>query len=350
MSKLLEGRKIIFFDFEVFSRSKHPETKQSYWMVVFKDRDTGKTFTIKNNVGKLLWFYNNYKDAIFVGYNSRGYDQWIFKGLLMGMDAGFITEQIIERDIKGHNVVRGAWDFPLLNFDCATGFHSLKQLEAFMGSMIKECSVPFDLDRPLTKEEEKEVEIYCTHDVNECQKVFEKTYNKFTSHMGVMEMFDMDISNVSKTSAQLTAMVLEAKKLEEHDNEFDFIYPDTLKLERYPQIKEWFDSVKDGTVKPIKKNSKMVYEFDVDIQGNITTFALGGLHGALPNFVYEGKIFSLDVQSLYPALILEYGLMSRAAPSDEKFRSIRDERVILKKAGNPLQEALKLVLNIWGRV
>ena len=81
MSKLLENRKLIFFDFECFANSIHPKTGMSYWLVVFTDYQTKKSFAIKNDVDKLKWFYDNYKDSIFVGYNSRGYDQWVFKGL-----------------------------------------------------------------------------------------------------------------------------------------------------------------------------------------------------------------------------------------------------------------------------
>ena len=341
MSKLLENRKLIFSDFEVFANSRHPETGMSYWLVVFTEYETKKTFTIKNDVDKLQWFYDNYKDSIFVGYNSRGYDQWVFKGLLMGLDAGYITKQIIEKDIKGHNVVKGAYKIPLLCYDCSTGFHGLKQLEAFMGSKIKESDVDFMIDRPLTEEEEMEVEEYCRHDVLETIKVFDKTYNKFHSQISVMEMFDVDIKEISKTSAQLTAMILEAERTQYPDDEFDFIYPDTLKLDKYQCVKDWFDSIKNGE---FKGNEKGKYEVEFDIAGNPTVYALGGLHGALKNFTSEGRIYSLDVASLYPALVLEYGLMSRSAPSDEKFRYIRDERIKLKRAKNPLQEALKLII------
>ena len=56
MSKLLEGRKLLFYDFEVFADSKHPKTGQSYWMVVFVEYESKKKFTIKNDIEKLEWF------------------------------------------------------------------------------------------------------------------------------------------------------------------------------------------------------------------------------------------------------------------------------------------------------
>lgn len=346
MSKTLEGRKLIFCDFEVFANSIHPVTNQAYWMVVFIEYNSKKKFTIKNDTAKLRWFYSHYKDHIFVGYNIRGYDQWVMKGAILGQDTGHITKQIIEHGKKGYHVVKNNYSVPLNIYDVATGFHGLKQLEAFMGSKIKESEVPFDLDRPLTLEEEIEVEEYCTHDVEQTILVFDKLKNKFDAQVGLLDMFDLDISLISKTTAQVTAEILEAKKVDNKNDEFEFIYPDTYKIEKYTQVKEFFDSVKNGTfVATSFEKGKPKIEMITLIAGTETTYALGGLHAAIPNFIYEGKIYSLDVASLYPALILEYGLMSRACESDEKFRYIRDERIVLKRAKNPLQEALKLAIN-----
>jgi hypothetical protein len=41
-----------------------------------------------------------------------------------------------------------------------------------MGSTIKETDVSFDTDRPLTKEEERQIIAYNIHDVKETLKVF----------------------------------------------------------------------------------------------------------------------------------------------------------------------------------
>ena len=346
MNKILDGRKIIGYDFEVFSKSVHPETGKAYWMVVFIERESGKKFTIKNDVEKLRWFYDNYKNCIFVGYNSRHYDQYIFKGLLLGMDAGHINDMIIEKGIGGYQVVPEAYKIPFYNYDCQVAMNSLKQLEAFMGSMIKESDVPFNIDRPLTVEEELETEEYCTHDVLETLKVFEQTINGFNAQVGLLDMFNLDVKFISKTNAQLTAEILGGKKLKGLKDHHDFKYPDTLVLNKYTEIKDFFDSLKNDTFVPTKfKSGKPVLELELEVAGVPTVYARGGLHGSLNNFTYEGKIYSLDVQSLYPSLMIEYGLMSRAVDSDEKFKNIKAERVVLKKAKNPLQESLKLVLN-----
>jgi len=140
--------KLIFYDFEVF---------KYLWLVVFIDYDTREKTIIINDKNKLLNFYNENKDNIFCGYNSRGYDQFIFKGILKGIDPYYITREIVTNGKSGYQIVKEDGEFPLNNFDISTGFHSLKQLEGFMGSMIKEIPIPVDIDRKLTKEELEEV-------------------------------------------------------------------------------------------------------------------------------------------------------------------------------------------------
>jgi len=48
---------------------------------------------------------------------------------------------------------------------------------------------------------------------------------------------------------------------------------------------------------------------------------------------------------MYPALIIEYGYMSRNVPDIKKYIDIRNERLRLKALGDPKQQPLKIVLN-----
>ena len=66
---------MLFYDFEVFSHD---------WLVVIKDTDTRTTHKILNDEIALRKIYEDNKDNIWVGYNSRSYDQYIFKGILLG--------------------------------------------------------------------------------------------------------------------------------------------------------------------------------------------------------------------------------------------------------------------------
>lgn len=336
MSKLLEGRRLIFFDFEVLSKSICPDTNKPYWCVVFIDYTSEKGRIIRNNVEELRQFYNACKDDIFISYNGRQYDQFILKGLLLGYDAGYINDQLIEFNKKGFQVVRDAYKIPLNHFDCSTGFHSLKQLEAFMGSEIKESDVPFWLDRPMTEDEEKDLIKYCVHDVKETIKVFEKLRVEFDSHLGLIEAFDLDMTMFSKTKAQLSAHILGAEKTNNRGDEFDYRKLDVLNVDLYPEVIDWYFQ---------PENMDYSKKLEIDLFGVPHIFAFGGLHGALSNYKTDGIILCADVASLYPSIMINFDTLSRNVLSPAKFKEIRDTRLMYKAQKNPLQAPMKIVIN-----
>lgn len=336
MSELLKGRRLIFYDFEVLSNCKIPETGASYWCVVFIDYASRNMRIIKNNLDELRSFYNTCKNDIFIGYNSRNYDQHILKGLLLGMDAGYINDQLIIHKKKGYQVIKGGNKIQFYNFDCSTGFHSLKQLEAFMGSEIKESDVPFDIDRPLTQDEERDLIKYCVHDVKETIKVFERLRVEFDSHLQLIEAFNLDFTMFTKTKAQLSADILGAVKTDDRGDEFDYRIPEVLNINDYPEVVEWYFN---------DENKDYKKKLEIDIYGVPHVFAFGGIHGAIPNYQYEGIILCCDVASLYPSMMINFDTLSRNVKEPAKFKEIRDTRLKYKAEKNPIQQPLKIVIN-----
>lgn len=318
----------IFYDFEVFKEN---------WMMVLIDYDTRKGKVIVDDVEMLRKYYEAFKNDIWVGYNSRQYDQYILKGILLGYDPAFINKRLIEDGVKGHNVVREAWKLPLNNFDITTGFHSLKQLEGFMGSRIKETSVPFDIDRALTPQEIEEVVDYCKHDVAQTIEVFENKIEEFESQLALIEAFDLGMSLFTKTKAQLSAHILGTEKHSNRGDEFELSIPDTLKVsEKYQYIVDWY---KDPENMDYKKKLK------VDVADVPHIFAWGGIHGAIPKYKDEGIILCCDVASLYPSIMIEYDYISRNVTNPLKYTEIRDTRLDLKRKKDPKQAPYKIVLN-----
>lgn len=318
---------LIFYDFEVFKYD---------WLVVFIDYKTKEKTVIINNIAKLKYFYEQHKDDICIGYNSRGYDQFVYKGLLLNQNPYIITSEIIQEGKKGYNVVMGGNSIPLNNFDLSTGFHSLKQLEAFMGNMIKESSVPFDIDRKLTPSEIDETVLYCTHDVEQTIEVFGHQKSEFDSQLSLIEAFDLDMKMFNKTKAQLSAHIIEAIKQHSIDDEFNFSFPDTLKLSKYKYVYDWYKNPRNLTYKRT---------LVTNIAGVPHTFAFGGVHGARENYSAEGIILGFDVKSLYPSLMIEYGYVSRNVIHPEKYAEIKRTRLKLKAEKNPIQLPYKIVLN-----
>lgn len=317
----------IFYDFEVFKNN---------WMVVLIDYDTKKGKVIVDDVDELKRFYKMFKDDIWIGYNSRMYDQYILKGILLGMNPYYISSRIINDNVKGFNVVREGYKIPLNNFDITTGFHSLKQLEGFMGSRIKESSVPFDISRALTEKEIKEVVEYCIHDVKQTIEVFDNKKEEFESQLALIEAFDLEMSMFTKTKAQLSAFILGAEKQGNRGDEFELRFPNTLKIEKYKHIVDWYRNPENLDY---EKNLK------VDVAGVPHIFAWGGLHGALPKYKDEGIILCCDVASLYPSIMIEYDYISRNVKNPLKYTEIRDTRLELKRKKDPKQAPYKIVLN-----
>ena len=267
----------IFYDFEVFKYN---------WLVVIMDYDSKKGKVIVDDVEMLRKYYNHFKEDIWIGYNSRAYDQYILKGILLGLDPSYINEQIIVKGKKGHEVVNQSWKIPLNNFDISTGFHSLKQLEGFMGSKIKESSVSFDIDRPLTPGELKEVIEYCAHDVKKTVEVFENKIEEFESQLALIETFDLEMKQFTKTKAQLSAFIIGAERQPDRGDEFNLSFPDTLQVEKYKEIVDWYKN---------PENLDYKKKLKVDVAGVPHIFAWGGIHGAIPKYKDEGIILCADV-------------------------------------------------------
>lgn len=328
----MNNYKLLFYDFEVFAK---------LWMVVIIDYDTKEKTIIINDKDKLKNFYTLHKNDIWIGYNSRNYDQFILKGILLGKDPYKINNKIINENKKGYSILKSANSIKFNNFDIATGFHSLKQLEGFMGSMIKESSVPFDLQRELTDDEIKETIKYCTHDVEETINVFEYRKEEFDSQLSLIDAFNLDMSMFNKTKAQLSAHVIGAVKQHSIDDEFNITFPDTLRLNKYKYVLDWYKNPKNRTY-GTKQHKK---ELITNIAGVPHVFAWGGLHAAKKNYVEEGIILCCDVASLYPSIMINYGFLSRNVLEPKKYKEVKETRLKLKKAKNPMQKPYKIVLN-----
>ena len=319
---------LIFYDFEVFKYD---------WLVVLIDPINKEETVIVNDKNKLEEYYNQHKNDIWIGYNSRGYDQFILKGILCDFDPYKISKHIIQDKKNGYSFSRLFNNFPLINYDVGSKLHGLKTLEGFMGNDIRETEVPFDIDRKLTPEELSQTIYYCRHDVEQTIEVFLAKKSDFDAHLDVIKTFKLPLSYMGKTQAQLTAAALGCEKID-HDDEWEISFVPTIKLNKYKYIWDWF---KDS------ENYKHGEKLDVEVCGVPHTFGLGGLHGAPDKPIYrEGLIIHVDVTSYYPSLMIEYDLLSRNVKDKSVFKQVYDKRVALKKAGKKKEQApYKIILN-----
>ena len=318
---------MIFYDFEVF---KH------LWMVHFVDVINKEELTIVNDPDKLKEYYEKNVDNIWVGFNNNHYDQYIFKGILLGMDPWDINNKIINQKMMGWQISNLFNQVKMYNYDVfLMGKGGLKKLEGFMGHNIKETSVDFRIDRKLTDAEILEVVEYCKYDVNETIEVFLRRVNYFNTKMDLIKEFKLPLSNISRTNAQLSSIVLGALKRDRSDT-YDLNFPKELDINKYDEVVRWYKN-------PINHNEYSSLELNVS--GVPTVFRWGGVHGVIPNYIEEGKFVLVDVSSYYPSLMIEYDYMSRNVSNPKLFEEMYKERFRLRALGDNKQEIFKLVLN-----
>lgn len=172
---------IIFYDFEVFEYD---------WLAVLIDVTAKKEYVIINNRDELKSLYEANRKDIWVGFNNRHYDQYIFKGILLGMNPKKINDWIIIDKKEGWQYSRAFNKIPMINYDVMPNPPvGLKTLEGFMGANIKETDVDFRIRRRLTQEEIQQTVKYCRHDVEQTIEVFLKKISEFNAMHGIIQAF-----------------------------------------------------------------------------------------------------------------------------------------------------------------
>lgn len=331
-----------FYDFEVFKED---------WLVVIINPVEKTENVIINDKDKLEEYYNAHKGEIWVGYNNRRYDQYIFKAILCGFDPKTVSDYIIIKDKGGWTYSSIMNKIPMINFDVMLkNDGGLKSLEGFMGNDIQETSVPFDIDRKLTAEEIAETVKYCKHDVEQTIEVFLNRKEEFDAAMGLVKIFNLPLKYIGKTGAQRVAHILGGKGVHYHD-EMEFPIVDTLKLSKYKFIADWY---RDPENRDYSK--KQI----VEVAGIPHTFAWGGLHGA-PGIIKTnskgeksihstpyygtGLFLMADVTAYYPSLQLRYGFGYRNMGNPENFEKIHGENLRLKKINKKARLPYKIADN-----
>lgn len=353
-------KKMLFYDFEVFKED---------WMVVILDMGKKQQHVIMNDPEALEKLYSENINDIWVGFNSRHYDQYILKGILCGFDPKKINDYIIVKKNPGWKYSSMLRNVSLNSYDTMPNPPiGLKTLEGFMGSNIKESTVPFDIDRKLTEAELQETVKYCLHDVQETVKVFLHRKSEFNAMMGICKAFNFPLSALGKTEAGITADVLQCQR-QDFNDEFDYFYLPCLKLKKYKHVMDWFTTAKADCTAEMQKEyaeakSSMKWKYDwknkeawknyfykrsltVPVCGIPHTFGFGGLHGASEEPIFrKGLILHVDVGSYYPSMLIAWGLVTRAARKPERYTEVYDTRMKLKAEGKKAEQApYKKLLN-----
>lgn len=346
---------LFIFDCEVFAFD---------WLFIFKNKATKERTVIWNDNEAVIEFMR--QEPLLAGFNNKHYDQFILKAVL----CDFVPEEI--KRVNDFIILGGheGWELPELR-DCGVYFDqydlmddcqqglSLKAIEAHLGMDIRETTVSFDLDRPLTEQERQEVEFYCNHDIDATDELDDLRQGYLSSKLTLgKEKGIYPAKALYMTNAKLTAAYLDAQQ-KPHDDEREYQYPEKLMRQYIPQeVFDFFDQLRDPSISDVelfggrdahgRKIKGKKWNFMLGDCACVIGF--GGIHGAIPCYREEAtetrSIRNMDAASYYPHQMILNGYCSRNIPSSEVYAATIERRVKAKKAGDKATaNALKLVLN-----
>ena len=311
------------------------------------------------NISDIKDFIKHNLTEIWVGYNSENYDKILAHGMLTNKittpERAFeVSNAIIKSQdddtplFKTLNTLHidDYYQSEILMYDLLGdgAFFSLKQLEGFLGMDIVESVVPFDLDRPLTEEEKRDVEKYNRADLYGTLERFKQRKNSFRTKMMLVKEFNLPVDYICKTNAKLTEAILLSQnkgvnsRLRKHFELCDL--PVNWGIPELKTIYNFFcEALKELEIHKweTKNCDKTKLSMELDILGVIHTFALGGVHGGLKHYICrpedKKKIIWVDVSSLYPNILTKWDLLSRKVDRNgcNAFASMVQARMDIKK-------------------
>ena len=360
------------YDIEVF----HDD-----WLFVAKTLDGKNRLICWNDPDRLRdWV----KNKILIGFNNAAYDDVVIRHAIMypfiinkSLTVKKYSDALILHGAKPAypEMVKDAPSVPnFLSWDIS--FHgpfdirrnSLKKLT--MSTLNKrnyDSSVSFDTPRRLTPKERLDVEKYCEMDVDNTLELFMPDPNN-PKRTFAQESYDIRWNMIVEYKMRAKTLINKSSSFagkllcgEDAKANIQNTYKVVNGKRQYYSIPELaMKELCDENGKPSKllqfyldnqDNPDYIKEkFEVQLggldEGHKYQFGFGGLHQALIGYRSKNLV-NMDVASLYPSLLVEYGLMSRgAAKNPESYKEVYHTRLQAKKEGKTLlNQGLKLILN-----
>lgn len=314
--------KIILFDFEVF---KYDTLLGA--LIISPDKiDVVQTWD-KEKIKKL---YIDYVSSFWIGHNNQHYDNFILEAVVKGKNTFKVSKEIIEEDKKKYLNIN------LLHYDLMTNhFGSLKAIECADGKNISESKVSFDIDRPLTEEEKREVESYNLDDLDQTLDDFLATKNEFQLRLEIIKEFNLDLDCLSITGTRLAEQVLKAKKIKGIENQY-------IAPPMYADLQVKNKDVLDFYLSEGFREGRNV---KVNLCGVEHKYGSGGLHAARKKS-HKDSLLYFDVTGYYNLVMILKDLLPRSIGEEGKelYNYMYQQQLILKKT-DPIKRAVyKIIL------
>lgn len=327
---MIDGR-IVIFDFEVFPHDCLLGAK----ILTNEGKKVFQTWDLE----EIKAFYYNNIDAIWVGHNNAGYDNFILQAIVNGFDEEHVKEvsdMIVQDNNRYHQL-----KIPLHYYDLMSNhWTSLKTLEGYFGKNISETEVDFNTPRKLTEEEKLRTESYNRDDLEQTDLDFYHQLGTFNLRLDSIKEFGLPMSCLNVSGTRLAEEVLGAKKVPGIETWVvkPHIY-DTLQVEN-EEVKQFFlnDDFRTG---------KNVY---VTLCGAEHKLGAGGIHAALKRYHTDRALY-FDVSGYYNLVMINYDLLPRSIPEEgkQKYKQMYLDQLEMKKTGDPRRGPYKtILLSVFG--
>ena len=359
------------YDIEIFPNCfsltiKNTETKE-FQFFELSDR--------KNNLVDLIPLFLD-KRYIFCGYNNIHYDNPIVNFIIeyketlkksTRLDIEYnlfqLSQTIIKDDLEKWKRWKYANNFETL--DLLTMLFSqklrvgLKEMQVTMKySNVQEYDGNFEA--PIPEEDIPKMIQYNINDVNSTEELLYRCENDIKLRLNIEEEYG--IKALNKDGVNLGMEILKTKYLEKTHKTWNDIKDlrspcDKIALNEIilpfikfdnPILKDLLNEMKQQVVSPDRKGYNKHFLMD-NLEYSV---GVGGIHSVNKPSIFIAKedeiISDVDVASLYPSLIIEYGFYPPHLGKEflEVYKGIKDERIEAKHNGNKLKNlTLKLSIN-----
>lgn len=368
---IIKGLIVQVYDIEIFPNCfsltiKNTETKE-FQFFELSDR--------KNNLVDLVPLFLD-KRYIFCGYNNIHYDNPIVNFIIeyketikksTRLDVEYNLFQLSQTIIKGDLEKWKRWKYAnnFETLDLLTMLFSqklrvgLKEMQVTMKySNVQEYDGNFEA--PIPEEDIPKMIQYNINDVNSTEELLYRCENDIKLRLNIEEEYG--IKALNKDGVNLGMEILKTKYLEKTHKTWndikdlrspcnkialnEIILP-FIKFDN-PILRDLLNEMKQQVISPDRKGYNKHFLMD-NLEYSV---GVGGIHSVNKPSIFitkEDEIISdVDVASLYPSLIIEYGFYPPHLGKEflEVYKGIKDERIEAKHNGNKLKNlTLKLSIN-----
>lgn len=355
--------KLTVFDCEVYP---------NFFLIAFKDLDTGKVCTISIKDDEVLDSHQKqfidfiFRNRLCFGFNNRNFDLPIILYAMAGKstyEIHLLCQKIIKeslsswqtlRHIKG--VISSKWKWFDIQ-EVAPGMGSLKLYGArFHADNLLE--LPYDPMTALDDEQQENVTTYCINDLDLTIGLYNKLKEQMELRGKMTEQYGEDM--MSKSDAQIAEMIIKSKfnvsgAEIKYAKTFKYRTPDFISF-KSDYLKGLLNTIRniDFTLDgrgSVKLPAEIAKE-KIIINNNKYTIGIGGLHSCEKSITYKADddclLIDKDVASYYPSIILNCGLYPKQLGIKflAVYRAIVQERLRAKRNKDKVtNESLKIVIN-----